>query len=127
MEIIKILAVCIITAALAVILKQQRAEYALIVSLAAGAVILIYIISEIYSPLMALKAKLDSTGSDYSLFSVPLKALGIGYITNFIADSCRDCGETSLASKAEFAGKCSIFILSVPLIINIIETALSFI
>ena len=126
MDVTKVLAICLIAAALAVLLKQQRAEYALLISLAAGLIVLIYIISGVYSPLLSLKQRLDETGADYSFFTVALKALGIGYITSFIADSCRDCGESSLASKAELAGKFGIFILSVPLILDILETALLF-
>lgn len=126
MDVTKVLAICLIATALAVLLKQQRAEFALLISLAAGVIVLIYIISGVYSPLLSLKQRLDETGADYSFFAVALKALGIGYITSFIADSCRDCGESSLASKAELAGKFGIFILSVPLILDILETALLF-
>lgn len=126
MEIIKILSICLIAASFAVILKQQKKEYALLISLAAGTIILVYIISNIYSPILSLKQKLDEIGTSFSFFTVALKALGIGYVTGFIADCCRDCGETSLASKAELAGKAAIFIISVPLVLNILETALSF-
>ena len=59
-------------------------------------------------------------------FSVALKAIGIGYITGFIADACRDGGQASLAGKAELAGKCAVFILVLPLIASILETALGF-
>ncbi|MFQ8952752.1 MAG: SpoIIIAC/SpoIIIAD family protein [Oscillospiraceae bacterium] len=51
-----------------------------------------------------------------------LKALGIGYITGFIADACRD-GDRQALRKAELAGKCAVFIL-LPLIASILETAL---
>lgn len=127
MDIFKILAICIITAVLAVVLKQQKAEYALTVALAGGTIITLCILKGIIAPIEYINAKLLNTGINTEYFAVALKALGIGYVTGFIADICRDSGQASLAAKAELAGKCAIFIISVPLIAAVLDTALSFI
>ena len=126
MEIFKILAICLISAVLAIVLKQQKGEYALMVALAGGAVVTLYVLKGVWTPIEYIKARLLSCGVKTEYFAVALKALGIGYVTGFIADSCRDSGQASLASKAELAGKCAIFILSVPLISAVLETALGF-
>ena len=126
MDIFKILAICIITAVLAVVLKQQKAEYALTVALAGGTIITLCILKGIIAPIEYINAKLLNNGINTEYFAVALKALGIGYVTGFIADICRDSGQASLAAKAELAGKCAIFIISVPLIAAVLETALSF-
>ena len=70
---------------------------------------------------------LNDYGINTEYFSVAIKAVGISYISSFIADSCRDCGQSSLASKAEFAGKCAIFLLSLPMLTTVLETAVGFI
>lgn len=126
MEIFKILAICLISAVLAIVLKQQKGEYALMVALAGGAVVILYILKGVFEPIEYIKARLLSCGVKTEYFAVALKALGIGYVTGFIADACRDSGQASLAAKAELAGKCAIFILSVPLISAVLETALGF-
>lgn len=126
MEIFKILAICIITAVLAVVLKQQKGEYALMVALAGGTVVILYIIKGVLSPIEYINERLLKSGINTEYFAVALKALGISYVTGFIADICRDSGQASLASKAELAGKCAIFIISVPLIGVVLDTALSF-
>lgn len=126
MDIFKILAICIITTVLAVVLKQQKAEYALTVALAGGTIITLCILKGIIAPIEYINAKLLNNGINTEYFAVALKALGIGYVTGFIADICRDSGQASLAAKAELAGKCAIFIISVPLIAAVLETALSF-
>ena len=64
---------------------------------------------------------------DNSVFKAVLKALGLCYITNFASDTCRDFGQTSLASKVELAGKISIVILTLPLINSILSVALELI
>jgi stage III sporulation protein AD len=127
MEIFKILAICLITAIICLVLKQQKSEFALAVSVIAGVIILGFIIKNIIVPITVLSQKIENYGIDVGYFKIALKALGIGYITTFIADSCRDAGQTSLASKAELAGRCAIFMLSVPLVLSVMETALGFI
>lgn len=125
MEIFKILAVCLITAVLALVLRQYKGEYALAVALAGGTAVTAYIIMGIIPPIEYIKAQLAGYGIKAEYFTVAFKALGIGYVTGFIADACRDSGQTSLAAKAELAGKCAILIISLPLISSVLETAVS--
>lgn len=126
MDIFKILGFIFIAAALCIILKSYKAEYALVLAVCSALVVLTLIIKNITAPLNLIKDKISESGIDSSYFKVAVKALGIGYITSFIAEACRDAGQNSLALKAELAGKCAIFILSVPLILSILETALGF-
>ena len=127
MEIFKVLAICLITAAICLVLKQQKSEFALVVSIIACVLVLIFLIKNIIVPITVLSQKIENYGINTDYFKTALKALGIGYVTTFIADSCRDAGQVSLASHAELAGKIAIFILSVPLVLSVIETALGFI
>jgi stage III sporulation protein AD len=124
---LKILAVCLIAAAVAVTLKPKAPEYAMFVSIAAAVIISGILIGAISSAINEFDSLLQKYGLETEYFKIAVKALGIGYITGFVADSCRDCGQASLASKAEFGGKCAIFILSMPLIHSLVETAVGFI
>ena len=126
-DVFKILALCLTTAAFCVIIKQKNSEYALLLSIAAGVCITLLLLKNITAPIMAISERLDEYGVQGEYFKVALKAVGIGYVTSFIADACRDSGQTSLAAKAELAGKCAMFLLSVPLIISVLETAVGFI
>ncbi len=126
MDIFKILGFIFIAAVICIILKSYKAEYALVLAVCSALVVLTLIIKNITAPLNLIKDKISESGIDSSYFKVAVKALGIGYITSFIAEACRDAGQNSLALKAELAGKCAIFILSVPLILSILETALGF-
>lgn len=126
MEIYKLLAVCLLAAVLAAMLHRYKAEYALAVSLGAGAVILLYLVKSIAAPVAQLQKSLEQYGVRTEYFKTALKALLIGYLTGFIADACRDSGQASLAAKAELAGKCAVFLLSWPLILSILQTAVGF-
>lgn len=126
MEIIKILAVCIIAAVLVLILKQQRQEYAFFISVSAAVLVLSLILSKLLPALEEIKLLISTSGIDTEYFKTALKALIIAYLTEFVANTCRDFGQSSLASKAELAGRVSIFIISIPLLSLVLKTALSF-
>ena len=127
MPILKILFILLITAVLSTILKQHKSEYALILSIFGSVLVLGIIVKNILVPITVISTEIEKHGISLSYFKVALKALGIGYITTFIANSCKDAGQTSLAAKAELAGKCAIFMLCLPLCLSVLETALGFI
>ena len=127
MDILKVLIICLIAAVLSSLFKQKSSEYTLLISIATATILLIFIIKNIMVPIATIEQKIESYGIKSDYFKVALKALGIGYITTFIADTCRDAGQANLAIKAELAGKCAIFILSVPLMLYVLDTALGFI
>ncbi len=127
MDILKILSIIIICAILALILKAHKAEYSLFISILAGAFLIIFVGEKLMSSVSFLRSKFDEAQINGEYFSIALKALGIAYLSGFIADLCRDAGQTALASKAEIAGKCAIFLLCVPLSVTLLGTILEFI
>ena len=127
MELLRVLAMCLLTALLAVVFKQYKSEYALFTVLAGGATVLLMAFYDLAKPLETLQNAIARYGVDTGVFGVALKALGIGYITEFIANACRDSGQTSLAAKAELAGKCAIFLLVLPLMLSVLELAVGLI
>ena len=123
MDVLKILGICLIVAVLCVLLRQYKPEYALIISALGGTMLLIFLVGQIVPAFSSLKTFLSRFGLEAFYFTVALKAVGIGYITQFIADTCRDAGQGAIASKAEFAGRSGIFLLSIPLLQKILELA----
>ncbi|MBQ1186747.1 MAG: stage III sporulation AC/AD family protein [Clostridia bacterium] len=126
MNLVLVLGICIIATMVSVLLKGYGGEYSLIISLLASAIILIMLITSVYDNLLDIRNAVSKYSAS-SFFLLALKSLGICVITGFVADSCRQAGQISLASKAELAGRCAIFILSVPLLSELIDTAYGFI
>ncbi len=127
MEIVSTLGICITATVLAVVLRQYKAEYALAVAAVAGVIIFLSLISSVFEPVLELRDMLYDAGIKASYFTVALKTLGICFITGFISDICRDFGQTALAGWSETAGKCAIFIMSVPILGELLSAAYSFI
>ncbi len=126
-EVWKILGICIIGAAISIILKQRAEEYSFLIAIGAGVIALTFVINWVARPINEINDRISAAGVETEYFKVALKAVGIGYITDFVADGCRDAGLVSLASKAELVGKTAIFVLSVPLMLSVLETAIGFI
>ena len=123
MNVVGIAGIAVCAAVVAAMLRRYHQEYAALLSIAAGVVILLAIFADAAPALERIRKLLSSTGlsGDYAL--ILLKTLGISFLTQFAADACRDAGENGLASKTELAGKIAIVVLSLPLFAKIAETA----
>ena len=127
MEIVTIAGVVVIAAFLAVILRQQRPEMAMAVSLAAGIGVLALVLVKSLPMIDTLRELLSSAALPAEYGTILFKALGICLLTQLAADACRDAGEGALASKAELAGKLLLLTLSLPLFEKIAQLAASLI
>lgn len=122
-EIFKVLGMCLVAALLSIVLKSKSLEFSVVISVFAGFLAAAILIKSISEPISQFKSLIEEYNLNNQYFKVAVKALGIGYITSFIADTCRDSGQTSLAAKAELAGKVAIFTLSLPLLLSILNIA----
>ncbi len=122
----RILPMLLITAILTLVIKSRASEYSFLLVVAAVASVLLYLLCEIFPHIKGLTDMFKTSGNQTVYFKTALKALGIAYLTNFTADICRDFGQSALASMAEFTGKCTIFVLSVPLMCAVLQVALRF-
>jgi stage III sporulation protein AD len=122
---IKIALFALISLVIIVVLRQYNPEYALIVAVLSGAIILIVLVLNLAEPIFALLELLRSYGVSSGLTSYILKALGICIITRFASDLCNDFGQTSLGGKVEMAGKITLLVISLPILQNILEVGLS--
>ncbi len=127
MEIVKILVLIFLCAVICIIFKSYKPEYSFLIIIFCSVIVLSFILKNLITPLSLIEQKISQSGINSGYFKTALKALGIGYITSFVSEACTDAGLTALAAKAQFAGKCAIFLLSVPLVLSILETAIGFV
>ena len=122
---VKIALFALVALVVIVVLRQYHPEYALLVAVTAGGILLVFLALELASPIFTLIKLLEEYGSPQTLTGYILKALGICIITRFSADLCTDFGQTSLATKVEMAGKITLLLLSIPILQSILEVGLS--
>ena len=95
--------------------------------LGAGALLLWMILSKISPAISQIRELISAAGISGEYGVILLKTLGVCFLTQLSADSCRDAGEGALAAKVELAGKLFIVILALPLFQQIAGSALSLI
>ncbi len=123
MDIGALCALLLVAAILAVTLREQRPETALCVALAAGAAVTVWLMSRLSEALAEWQTLARQTGMSGSTVTLLLRALGICLLVQITANTCRDAGQTGLASKAEFAGKIALLCLAMPLFRQLLELA----
>lgn len=126
MSIISIGGAAVIICLLTVIVRQNRQEFSVGLLLLGGCAIAAVCLSAIapaVRQLNDLSAKYNMTEG----FSLVLKAIGICFITQTAADTCRDAACVSLASKVETAGKIAVLAVIFPLFESLLATAVGII
>lgn len=121
---LKVIGIGMLTLVGASLIKPYRPEYAVLISIAGGAVTLFITVSSMESYFSSLSGIFADAGLSPEYFSVALKAVGIGYLTEFAADTASDSGQTSLSSKIILAGRTVILILALPVINDLMSLAL---
>lgn len=122
MEIFKIIGIAFIATILCIILKQTRPEFAMLLALITGILIFFICQSKVAEVVDILRNLADKAGMPSGFLSILLKVIAVSYITEFASNICKDVGETAIASKVQFAGKCSILILSMSIIGSFVDT-----
>ena len=121
MEIIfKIIAIGLITCFAVLIVKPIKSDFALLISVVGGIVILSMVLNCVTSVFSSFSSIVQKTGLNQDIFSLILKIVGIGYLTEFSANLCSDCGNGGLADKMLLGGKVVLLVLSLPIINNIL-------
>jgi len=111
----------VVAAVIAAILRQAKPDYALLVTLAAGILILYRILIGIVPVVAEIEAIMKTTGVNEEYAGVLFKALGICILTQIACDTCKDAGEASIATKLEIAGRVSILVVSLPLFTRVLS------
>lgn len=112
---ISVTGILLCAAMLAVLLRVQKPELALCLSLSAGVLVLLLLLRQLTPLFTAMRRMLSVADLSSDYFGVVLKAAGVCLLTQITADTCRDAGESALASKAELAGRVLMLVLAVPL------------
>ena len=123
-EVIKIIGIGLIALILIIIIKQYRPEFALYISLIAGALILYFALDEIKNVIDLLKQICKKSGVNSKFLSILIKMTGIAFLSEFAISICKAVGEGAIASKVELGSKAIIISMSVPIIYNLLEVIL---
>ncbi len=122
MEIIQIVGLGFIVTLLILIIKRDRPEIAVQLSLTLATIIFLIVLTKINIVLNLFRDMAEKANISQMYLNTILKIIGIAYITEFGAQVCRDAGEGAVAGKIEFAGKVLVMVMAIPIIALVMDT-----
>ncbi|MDO4733289.1 MAG: stage III sporulation protein AD [Bacillota bacterium] len=125
-SLLSLIGIALTAALVAVFLKDSRLPVlALLVSLAAGALILLRLLPA-FSTLWESFFRLgERAGMDSYHLELLLKIMAMAYLSEFGAQLCRDAGQGATALKVEMAAKLGILLLALPILGALMSSVLS--
>ncbi len=124
MDLIRIGIMGILASILIVIIKAHRPEMGIQISLVFGAIVMIFLAGKIKGILDLINLYISKVNINGVYITSLIKIIGMAYITEFAAESCRDADQNAIAVKVELAGKILIMITAVPIVTSVMSVIL---
>ncbi|MEL4106213.1 stage III sporulation AC/AD family protein [Oscillospiraceae bacterium WX1] len=117
---IKVAAIAVAGTVLALVIRKNSPELALMLTVSLALVALYLAFDTIKSVTDFVLSLSDMALISPAVLSIVFKAVGISIITKLSADVCRDAGQSSVASGVELAGSFAALYLALPLFETVI-------
>lgn len=121
MEITKILMIGLVSTIIVTLLRNEKPEISIQLSLVTGIVIFLMMLSRLTTVIEAMQQLALKINIDIIYLNTILKIIGIAYIASFGIEICNDSGQSSIGSKIEFAGKIFIIVLAIPILMAVMD------
>ena len=122
----QIVALCIITALLTLVVKRGSGELAMLLSLAAVTAVLLSLAGALEELVAFLRTLGQRSGLPEELFLPLYKTVGIALVVKAGGNLCRDAGESALAAALETAGSVCALLVALPLLQAVLDLLLEF-
>ncbi|GFI31534.1 MAG: stage III sporulation protein AD [Lachnospiraceae bacterium] len=122
MDILKIAVLGIAGMLLGILLKDQKKEYELFVTLGVSLCIFYFIMSKLELVLSVINRMQEYVRLDAGYIAILIKMIGITYVAEFSSNLCKDAGYQAVAGQIEMFGKLSILVISMPVLLVLLET-----
>jgi len=119
---VKVAVIGIIAIFLAMAVRKDKQEFAMLIILAASLLILGLALSKIDDVLDVIRIAGSYLGDNSVYINILFKMVGITYVAEFSSNLCRDAGFGAVGNQIEFFGKVLILAVSVPVIKTLIQT-----
>lgn len=121
MDIVKIGMLAVAGVLLAILLKKEKSEYGLLLSITICALIFGFVVTKI-QVVIAFVDRLEAMISIESEYiAIILKMIGIAYVAEFAIGICKDAGFAAISGQIEAFAKMSILVVSLPLLLSFLE------
>ncbi|MBT2754776.1 stage III sporulation protein AD [Mesobacillus foraminis] len=121
---IQIIGLALVATFLALLLKEQKPNFAFLLIVFTGCSIFLFLVDQIYLIINMVEKLAANAKVNLIYVETILKIIGIAYIAEFAAQITKDAGQGAIASKIELGGKILILAMAIPILTVMIETIL---
>ncbi|GHU72347.1 stage III sporulation protein AD [Clostridia bacterium] len=125
MDVMVLVGFGVTAALLTVAVRGQRPELAIVLSLAAGVSLILFLSGKLAGVIDVVRGLADMAHMPDGTVWLLVRVVGISFITEFAGQLCRDAGETSIASKVELGGRLLVLTLSIPVLVSLMQMMLA--
>ncbi len=123
----QIVGVALVATFLALIVKEQKPNFAFLLIVFVGCAIFLFLVDQIYAIIHMIERIAINAKVNMIYIETILKIIGIAYIAEFAAQITKDAGQGAIASKIELGGKILILAMAIPILTVMIETIIQMI
>ena len=121
MSLISVVFAAVIVVLIALKLREMGSGYGILMSRGACVMVMYFVIGRFRQIAGYIDRLVSYVSVDITYIDIILKMIGIAYICQFATDICRDAGYQAIASQVEMAGKISLILLSMPVLMSVID------
>lgn len=121
MDVVKIGMIGIAGVLLAILLKKEKSEYSMLISLLVCIAIFVFVIGKMQVVLAFVERLETMLSIDSTYIALILKMIGIAYVAGFAMDVCKDAGYAAIGNQIETFAKISILVVSLPVLLTFLE------
>ncbi|MBE5952792.1 MAG: stage III sporulation protein AD [Lachnospiraceae bacterium] len=117
-----VMAFIIIAVILAISLKSKSPEFSSLISVALGITVISLCVSKLRVIVDNLREITNYIDIDKTYIAILIKLIGIAYICEFAAGISKDAGYGAVASQIELIGKLTMLMVSLPILMQLVES-----
>ena len=126
MNIIKIGILGLAAVICAMTVKEQKPQFAVLISMAAGILISYNAIFRLKNMAQLFESLMTYTAIRESWFLILMKIVGISYVAEFSSGICKDAGYRAIAGQIEIFARIAILTVSTPVMLALFQTVTEF-
>lgn len=116
MEITQIIGIALIAVIISIVLKENKPEFAIFVSITVGIIVIVSLTPNINEIINYIKDLANKTNINFKFVEILLKITGIAILSEFAVSICNDANEKAIGSKIDIGGKIIIISISLPIV-----------
>lgn len=102
-------------------IKEYDASYGNIMSVAGCIMVLTYVVGRFSGVSLYIERLMSYIKSNELYVGVIIKMLGVSYVCQLSSDICKDAGYGAMAFQVEMAGKVTLVLLGMPVLMSVID------